>query len=217
MPFEPNYKLGQSNVIDLWPVKFYQRSLSNIEEPNSALLKIIRDLDKSHRNVTIEYRDHNLLNIDTPGTNWLRSEVNHSVIDYFRTIGIDYPVNWQIHAWSNINRKGDYHDTHNHPHSYLSGTYYLKVPGILKNLPNRSDVRPNHITFYDPRPGVNMNSINKDPYIDPEYTIYPKVGDLLMWPAFLNHFVHPNLNDKTRISLSFNIILKWSDDYLPIQ
>ena len=53
-----------------------------------VLLKVIRDLDKSNRTVTIEYRDQNTFNIDTPETNWRRSEVNHSVIDY--------PVNWQI-------------------------------------------------------------------------------------------------------------------------
>jgi len=29
--------------------------------------------------------------------------------------------------------------------------------------------------------------------------------------------VHPNLSDETRISLSFNIVLKWSDAYLPQQ
>ena len=62
-----------------------------------------------------------------------------------------------------------------------------------------------------------MNSINKDPYVEPEYTVFSKIGDLLMWPAFLNHFVHPNLSNETRVSLSFNIILKWSDDYLPKQ
>jgi hypothetical protein len=33
----------------------------------------------------------------------------------------------------------------------------------------------------------------------------------------LMHFVHPNLSDDIRISISFNIILKWSDDYLPQQ
>ena len=51
-----------------------------------------------------------------------------------------------------INSKGDYHDAHNHPRSYLSGTYYLKVPSTQKNITNRSDVRPNYITFYYPRP-----------------------------------------------------------------
>ena len=57
MTSEPDYKLGTGNVIDLWPVKFYRRSLTEIENLDRALLKIIRDLDKSNRNITIEYRD----------------------------------------------------------------------------------------------------------------------------------------------------------------
>ena len=126
-------------------------------------------------------------------------------------------MNWQIHAWANINRAGDYHDPHNHPHAYLSGTYYLKMPGEGAKKRQRSDVRPNAITFYDPRTGFNMSSIRNDPYVDPELTVMPKPGLLMMWPAALMHFVHPNLSDETRISLSFNIVLKWSDEYLPTQ
>jgi len=208
---------GRGQITDLWPTKFFQRALVDFEEPNRQLLKLVRDLDKANRNVTTDYRDNNILNMDHPGANWLRGEVNQSVIEYLQLIGIDYSVNWQIHAWANINRKGDYHDAHNHPHAYLSGTYYLKMPAPVKAGRQRSDVRPGHITFYDPRPGINMISINKDPYVDPEHTILPKPGELLLWPAFLNHFVHPNLSDETRISISFNIILKWSDSYLPNQ
>jgi hypothetical protein len=60
-----------------------------------------------------------------------------------------------------------------------------------------------------------MNLINLYPYMDPENTVLLKNGELLMWSAFLNHFVHPKLRDKTRVSNSFIIILNWSDDYLP--
>ena len=143
--------------------------------------------------------------------------MGYIVIDYLKSVGINYAVDWQIHAWTSINRRGDYHDTHNHPHSYLSGSYYLKVPIKAPLRKNRKDLRPNHITFYDPRPGVNMLSIKNDAYIDPEFTLFPEPGLLLLWPGFLNHFVHPNLSDETRISISFNIVLKWHDHYLPDQ
>jgi hypothetical protein len=36
-----------------------------------------------------------------------------------------------------------------------------------------------------------------------------------MWPAFLHHLVHPNLSHETRISVSFNVVLRWKEDYLP--
>lgn len=203
-------------IIDLWPTKMLRRQLPNFAEPNQELLKLIREMEKSNKSLTTDYRDNNLLNIDHPGANWLRGAVNDTVIQYLQAIGIDYPVDWQIHAWANVNRMGDYHDLHNHPHSYLSGTYYVKVPAPDQSG-QRGDGRPNHITFYDPRPGINMVSIKNDPYIEPEFTMLPKPGLIMLWPAFLNHFVHPNLSKETRVSVSFNIILKWADHYLPSQ
>ena len=42
-------------------------------------------------------------------------------------------------------------------------------------------------------------------------------GMILLWPAFLLHYVHPNLADDLRISISFNLIVKSPGDYLPDQ
>jgi hypothetical protein len=62
-----------------------------------------------------------------------------------------------------------------------------------------------------------MNAIKGDPYINPEHTINPTAGLIVVWPAFINHFVHPNLAQQSRISVSFNVMLNWSDEYLPRQ
>ena len=202
------------HTIELWPTKILKRNLENYEKPNDLLLKLIRKTEKQNKNLTTDYKKNNLLEIDNPGTNWLRHSVNQAVINYLDDTNIDYSVKWTIHSWANINRLGDYHDPHNHPHSYLSGTYYLKIPKT-KDIGTRSDLRPNHITLYDPRPGINLSSISKDPNVDPEFTILPEPGLLLIWPAFINHFVHPNCSQKTRISISFNVILKWADHYIP--
>jgi uncharacterized protein (TIGR02466 family) len=206
-----------TDFIDLFPTKLVRRKLPGFEEPTRDLIKMAREMEKGNKALTTDYRENNPLEYDREGPNWLRGEINQTVIAYLKEIGIDYAVNWQIHAWININRTGDYHDPHNHPHAYLSGTYYLKMPGEGAKKRQRSDVRPNRITFYDPRTGFNMSSIRNDPYVDPEFTVLPEPGLLMMWPAALMHFVHPNLSDETRISLSFNIVLKWSDDYLPRQ
>lgn len=62
-----------------------------------------------------------------------------------------------------------------------------------------------------------MGAIRGDPYIEPEHTVMPQPGEILMWPAFLLHFVHPKLSETPRISISFNVMLKWKDAYLPRQ
>jgi uncharacterized protein (TIGR02466 family) len=204
-------------ILDLWPTKLVRTRLPDCEEPNRELLKLVRGWDRAHKDLTTDYRDNNPFDIDAPATNWLRAQVNGTVIEYLRAIGIDFSLNWQIHGWANVNRYGDYHDPHNHPHCYLSGTYYVKVPRGGAKRRQRADVRPSRITFYDPRPAFNMPAIRNDPYVDPEFTVLPEPGLLMLWPAGVMHFVHPNLSDEPRVSISFNIVLKRSNDYLPRQ
>ena len=189
-----------TEFLDLFPTKMVRAELDDCEAPTQDLIKLIREMEKANKGLTTDYRENNPLEYDREGPNWLRAQINQTVIAYLQSIGIDYSVNWQIHAWANINRAGDYHDPHNHPHAYLSGTYYLKLPGEGAKKRQRSDVRPNAITFYDPRTGFNMSSIRNDPYVDPELTVMPKPGLLMMWPAALMHFVHSNLRRLLQIS-----------------
>ncbi|NCF26635.1 MAG: hypothetical protein GWP69_04605 [Gammaproteobacteria bacterium] len=203
--------------VSLWPTKILKRTLPDTQAANQALAGFIEDLDRKHRDVTTDYRSDDLFSHDHSGILWLRECVNVTVRDYFRHLGMDYDIRWSLQAWANVNRFGDYHDYHNHPHAYLSGTYYVRVPAQFEDLETRSDVRPGRLTLYDPRACANMTAIKGDPYIEPEYTVEPTSGMILLWPAFVNHFVHPNLSKQSRLSISFNVMLKWSDDYLPAQ
>ncbi|MEJ2623421.1 MAG: 2OG-Fe(II) oxygenase family protein [Pseudolabrys sp.] len=202
----------------LWPTVMLRRTLPGADVANKVLAELVLGLEAGNAELTTDYRADNLLVADHPAIQWLRDCINRTVMEYFRELGIGYQVDWTVHGWANVNRLGDYHDPHNHPHCYLSGTYYVQVPTDRAPLRSRKDVRPGCITFYDPRgPAVNMGAIRGDPYVNPEHTIQPKPGDILLWPAFMTHFVHPNLSETPRISISFNVMLKWSDAYLPRQ
>jgi uncharacterized protein (TIGR02466 family) len=201
----------------LWPTIFLQRSLPGHEAANRVLLQTLMGQDAAQADMTTDYLSGNLFTLEDPALQWLRDCVNKTVIDYFRHLGMDYPINWSLQAWANINRLGDYHDAHNHPRAYLSDTYYVRVPEPGAEIGSRKDLRPGCITFYDPRGAVNMTAIKRDPYIEAEYTLRPAAGTILLWPAFLNHFVHPNLSKEPRVSISFNVVLKWSENYLPEQ
>jgi uncharacterized protein (TIGR02466 family) len=201
----------------LWPTILLGRTLPDTQAANEQLVKLIESLDSDHADLTTDYRSGNFFTLEHAATAWLKDCVNVTVRDYFQHLGMDYDIRWSLQAWANVNRFGDYHDYHNHPHAYLSGTYYVRVPTEFEKLETRNDVRPGRLTLYDPRACANMTAIKGDPYIEPEYTVEPKAGMLLLWPAFVNHFVHPNLSKQPRLSVSFNVLLKWSDDYLPSQ
>ena len=191
--------------------------LPGSEMANNVLQEIITDIDSSRENITTKYLNQDFLEIDHPAIKWLENCFKQSVIDYAKNSGVDYKIDFDIQAWPNINRFGDYHNLHNHPHSWLSGTYYVIVPSDEASIGSRNDLNPNEISFFDPRPQANMISIRNDPNVDPEFRVKPKSGELLLWPSFLHHLVHPNLCHDTRISISFNVVLKWRNEYLPTQ
>lgn len=201
----------------LWPVTLLRRILPGFEPANRELERIIVEMESSQRDLTTDYRNQNFFAIRNPAVQWLHQCAHSAAREYCQHTGPDYPVEWTIQAWPNINRLGDYHDPHNHPRAYLSGTYYVRTPAVGALPHSRADVRPGCITFYDPRTGVNMNAIAGDPYVEPEHTVSPEPGLILLWPAFLMHFVHPNLSDELRISVSFNVVIKRPGDYLPRQ
>ncbi len=202
----------------LWPLLFLERTLPGHEYANIELERLILEQECGNEHLTTDYLAGNLLTLENPAISWLTQCIQKTAVDYCRRAGMDYEIRWSLQGWANVNRLGDYHDPHNHPYAYLSGTYYVRVPeSRAADLRNRSDVRPGCITFYDPRGAVNMTAIKDDLQIDPEFTVAPSPGSILMWPAFLMHFVHPNLSDDPRISISFNVVVRNPTDYLPQQ
>lgn len=208
---------SEAGIHTLWPTIVLNRTVPSHDQANQALLELILACEEQHAGMTTDYLNTNLLVVEHPAIGWLRECINITVTDYFAHLKMDYAIDWSLQGWANVNRFGDYHDPHNHPHAYLSGTYYVQVPTEMEPLESRADVRSGCITLYDPRMVTNMTAIKGDPYVEPEFTITPTAGMILLWPAFLQHFVHPNLSRKLRVSISFNINLKWSDEYLPAQ
>ncbi len=209
------HKADNDGFIDLWPTTLLRRQLDNTGAANKALLECIAKLDQAHQDMTVDYAAENLFSQTDPAVQWLKQCINKTVTDYFKRLAITYDIEWSIQGWANINRFGDYHNLHNHPHSYLSGTYYVQVPQ-QPETGSRSDLNHGAISFFDPRPQANMISVSGDGQIDPELRIQPQAGLLLLWPSFLHHLVHPNLSDENRVSVSFNVLLNNIHRYLPV-
>ena len=95
-------------------------------------------------------------------------------------------------SWANVNRKGDYNETHFHGNSHWSCAYY--VTGTY--------TAP--IYFIDPRIRAEMFSAVDAKTIGLEKSV---PGQALFFPAWLQHAVHHNLTDNPRISISCNFVL----------
>lgn len=201
---------------DLWPTTLLSRHLPGADAANAALRALVLQLEQQHTaagngTLTTSYLHQDFLQQEHPAVKWLLTCINKTAADYLRRVGIQQDLRWAVQAWANINRLGDYHNLHNHPRSYLSGTYYVSVPDSSPVQGSRDDLNTNAISFYDPRGHVNMNALAGDNEFDPEHRIQPEEGQLLLWPAYLMHFVHPNLIDRERISVSFNILVEQSN------
>lgn len=202
--------------LQLWPVLFLQRTLPAPERANAELERLIVSREAERPQLTTAYRDTNLFVEKNAAVDWLRQCIHKTASDYCARAGMGYAIDWTLQGWANVNRLGDYHDPHNHPHAYLSGTYYVRVPASRHTPRNRADVRPGCISFYDPRV-TNMTAIRDDPQSEPEFTVAPAAGMVLLWPAFVMHFVHPNLSAEPRVSISFNLMVKDPQQHLPRQ
>lgn len=108
---------------------------------------------------------------------------------------------WEMDSfWINILNPLAAHSGHIHPHSVISGTYYVQTPdgaGALK--------------LEDPRLPMMMNapSPTKNAPLSAKRFVYekPEPGTVMMWESWLRHEVTPNLGEDLRISISFNYSL----------
>jgi uncharacterized protein (TIGR02466 family) len=119
------------------------------------------------------------------------------------------PLDWKFQAWANVNRSGHANAIHFHPGSYWSGTFYVDDGGI----DGREDLG-GAIEFKDPRgplplmyaPAVKMTF---DGCVNAGLAerLYPRTGQLILFPSWLAHSVLPYTGTGTRISVAFNCSL----------
>jgi uncharacterized protein (TIGR02466 family) len=104
--------------------------------------------------------------------------------------------------WININGHKDFNQPHIHPNSIISGAYYINVPENSGNIVFHN----NAFDLMYPLSYVKIDLFNE--YNSSNWWIKPENNLLILFPSWLKHHVEPNLSNKKRISISFNILLK---------
>ncbi len=110
-----------------------------------------------------------------------------------------------IEGWANILRAGEYNTIHNHPNAAWSGVYY--VTGNQPSLSGRTPPFAGKLEFVDPRPGASLGYVDNSKLYG-RCMVEPQAGRVVMFPSWLQHFVHPCAGAGERISIAFNVMMR---------
>ena len=107
--------------------------------------------------------------------------------------------------WININGRAASNMVHTHPGCILSGVYYAKLPACCEGSLVLCDTyeRQHMKQYWADKGNINKyDDLNKD-----EHTVFPKEDSMHIFPAWVPHYVDPNMNPDgdDRISISFNL------------
>jgi uncharacterized protein (TIGR02466 family) len=105
--------------------------------------------------------------------------------------GFDLPRRPRLDSlWVNLLKSGGHHSAHIHPHSIISGTFYVEVP------PGSGAIR-----FEDPRLPLMMAAPPREHAF---VAVEPRPGLIILWESWLRHEVLPGRGRGERLSISFN-------------
>ena len=131
----------------------------------------------------------------------LKKELTDIVKDYYDKIisSSDNIEPYITQSWLNYTKLNEYHHTHAHPNSLVSGVLYINADKDNDKIFFHKNNK--HQTI---KPTVkNFNPFNSDTWWFPVKTL-----DIIFFPSSLTHDVVIKQGDNTRISLAFNTFIK---------
>jgi hypothetical protein len=189
-------KAVELEIIKLWSSVFLEKDVPGYEEPTQRLVAL------AERGFS-----EGVFTIEDPGVAWLKRQIAHAVGAYLRKAGyLDVPQ-WGARGQFAVHHQGDFRPLANQPGAQLAGMYVLSWPSQHDRAGERDDRLPGYVSFYDPRVAMNMNAIKRDPYHGYHRSLQPRAGLLLLWPAHISYFLHPNFSEHPAMRVAFDVLL----------
>ncbi len=199
-----------ADIKTLFVTKLYRATLDGARALNVDLLKACRTIavddsagrawskEKGYKGYT-SYASLDDLPRRDPTFAALKKELDKHAAAFAKALHLDLGARkLKLDSiWINVLDPGGVHTSHIHPHSVLSGTYYVETPSGASAL-----------KIEDPRHPLMMAApARAEDAPEAERTfvyVAPSAGDVLMWESYLRHEVTPNAAKKSRVSVSFN-------------
>jgi uncharacterized protein (TIGR02466 family) len=180
------------------------------ERLNAELKAVILEAERRQpgvvrSNVGGWHSDLGIFGWDAPGIRELQERVRLVAVEMTKRLvpkpNARFRAAYRLDGWANVVRPGDYHLAHNHPGNVWSGVYYVAAGEAEPGRPYNGQLE-----LLDPRAGANMLG-PPDGAFDLRYTINSVAGLMVVFPAWLRHYVHPFFGAGERISVAFNVAI----------
>jgi uncharacterized protein (TIGR02466 family) len=192
-------------------VRSYQRqsTAGSVDSLNKRLAEHIKNhpsLEFERPGNTTRGGGHtgNLLE-DSPGSvselfDWIDNQIRQYLADLPKNASHPYlawsPEQWDIDAWGVVIQPGGYQEPHIHPAGWISGVYYVSVPGEIVSGDNNQQ-------------GCLELGTPPTPFCDngeyPTQYIRPQAGKMNVFPSFVWHKTLPYESSEERICIAFDI------------
>lgn len=185
-------------------------------EPSNELIKFFKSLALNNRfndNLKNENTLRKVYGSHTQNIRILRekecSELRKFVLDVAKTFSNDimcYKCKdlTDTLSWLSIKSPGESHIPHTHPNSFISGVYYYE--DVPTETPLIFKKGGKNTTTFQMIPPFDSEKAAKSIIATTEYAIFPKKGDLVLFPSFLLHYVPNNVTNSSRGGLAVNIM-----------
>lgn len=190
------------------PLFYSPLSVFNIEDHQTLNQQLVNDIE-AHRSECVGvdksnwkgwHSDYDFFRLQRPSFLTLQSNIIEAVKTTTRRLSQNFNLEdyeLQAEGWINVLDQGGLNTPHDHPGWVWSGCYYVKVPKGMNELSGC-------IEFLDSRTAIRTLTVDGASCFESKYRVHPSEGMLLIFPAYLRHWVYPNDSDASRITIAFN-------------
>lgn len=189
-------------MINIMPIFINFLAVDSLRLDNEGIEKFCLEMKKNQPGRIVSngggWQSDNL-DLATPELAELFTEIAKRLNDVHRAFEFNPSLRPVItEAWININQKGHFNYSHDHPGSLFSGVYYVKGGPEKGELELKTPIAAHTYTISGEMVG-NFNAFTGHAMVIP-----PVTGDLLIFPSWLLHRVNMSQSEEERISIAFN-------------
>jgi uncharacterized protein (TIGR02466 family) len=189
-------------MINIMPIFINFLAVDSLKLDNDRIEKFCLEKKKSSPGRTVSngggWQSENL-DLAIPELAELFAEAGKRLDEVHRAFEFNTSLRQLItEAWININQKGHFNYSHDHPGSLFSAVYYVKGGPNKGALEFKTPITAHTYTISDEMVG-GFNAFTGHAMVIP-----PVTGDLLIFPSWLLHRVNLSQSDEDRISIALN-------------